>query len=81
MGYLLINFNNFTSFYEVPNFHKKDFSSRGFEKYNIYFCSQSLFQILPDFDLILKKDYIDRVESSNEGNFYLYTPHKIKLNV
>jgi len=51
----LINFNNFTSFYEVPNFHKKDFSSRGFEKYNIYFCSQSLFKILPDFDLILKK--------------------------
>ena len=51
----LVNFNNFTSFYEVPNFKKKDFSFGSFNKYNIYFCSQSLFKILPDFDLILKK--------------------------
>ena len=51
----LINLNNFTSFYEVPNFHKKDISFSSHEKYNIYFCSQSLFKILPDFDLILKK--------------------------
>jgi protein O-GlcNAc transferase len=51
----LINFNNFTSFYEVPNFYRKDFSLNGFEKYNVYFCSQSLFKILPDFDEILKK--------------------------
>ena len=51
----LINFNNFTSFYEVPNFYRKDFSLSSFEKYNVYFCSQSLFKILPDFDQILKK--------------------------
>ena len=51
----LINFNNFTSFYEVPNFYRKDFSLSSFEKYNVYFCSQSLFKILPDFDEILKK--------------------------
>jgi predicted O-linked N-acetylglucosamine transferase (SPINDLY family) len=51
----LINFNNFTSFYEVPNFYKKDFSLSSSEKYNVYFCSQSLFKILPDFDQILKK--------------------------
>jgi predicted O-linked N-acetylglucosamine transferase (SPINDLY family) len=50
----LINFNNFTSFYEVPNFLQKDFNISNFGKYNIYFCSQSLFKILPDFDLILK---------------------------
>ena len=51
----LINFNNFTSFYEVPNFFQKDFNISNFGKHNIYFCSQSLFKILPDFDLILKK--------------------------
>lgn len=51
----LINFNNFTSFYEVPNFLQKDFNISNFGKHNIYFCSQSLFKILPDFDLILKK--------------------------
>jgi predicted O-linked N-acetylglucosamine transferase (SPINDLY family) len=51
----LINFNNFTSFYEVPNFSKRNFKSDNIGKYNIYFCSQSLFKILPDFDLILKK--------------------------
>jgi predicted O-linked N-acetylglucosamine transferase (SPINDLY family) len=51
----LINFNNFTSFYEVPNFLQKDLNISNFGKYNIYFCSQTLFKILPDFDLILKK--------------------------
>ena len=51
----LVTLNNFTSFYEVPDFHKNDLSLGSFDKYNIYFCSQSLFKILPDFDLILKK--------------------------
>jgi len=51
----LINFNNFTTFYEVPNFQKKNFNLISSEKDITYFCSQSLFKILPDFDLILKK--------------------------
>ena len=51
----LITLNNFTTFYEVPNFSKRNFKSNNIGQYNIYFCSQSLFKILPDFDLILKK--------------------------
>jgi predicted O-linked N-acetylglucosamine transferase (SPINDLY family) len=51
----LINFNNFTTFYEVPDFNKKFYNVKQFGNFNIYFCSQSLFKILPDFDLILKK--------------------------
>ena len=51
----LINFNNFTTFYEVPNFYQKNVNIDNFGKFNIYFCSQSLFKILPDFDSILKK--------------------------
>lgn len=51
----LVNFNNFTTFYETPIFDKKLYNTSLFGNFNIYFCSQSLFKILPDFDLIIKK--------------------------
>jgi protein O-GlcNAc transferase len=48
----LILFKNFMNFYKKPIFKKELYRSNN---NNTYFCSQSLFKILPDYDSIIKE--------------------------
>ena len=51
----LIKFNNFSIFHETPLFNKINYDFNGYKNYNVYGCFQSVFKILPEFDLIIKK--------------------------
>lgn len=51
----LIKFNNFPIFYETPSFNQINYDFNDYNNYNVYGCFQSVFKILPEFDLIIKK--------------------------
>lgn len=51
----LIKLNNFSIFYKTPLFNQINYDFDEYKNCNIYGCFQSVFKILPEFDLIIKK--------------------------
>jgi predicted O-linked N-acetylglucosamine transferase (SPINDLY family) len=50
----LIKFKNFNIYCDVPKFNNKDFKYNFPQNNNIYFCPQTIFKLVPDFDEVLK---------------------------
>jgi len=50
----LVSFKNFNIYCDVPRFNKKEFKYNFPQNKNIYFCPQTIFKLVPDFDEILK---------------------------
>jgi len=50
----LIKFKNFNIYCDFPKFHNKEFKYNFPQNKNIYFCPQSIFKLVPDFDEVLK---------------------------
>lgn len=50
----LIKFKNFNIYCDVPRFNNKEFKYNFPQNKNIYFCPQTIFKLVPDFDEVLK---------------------------
>jgi len=50
----LVKFKNFNIYCDIPRFNNKEFNYNFPINKNIYFCPQTIFKIVPDFDEILK---------------------------
>ena len=50
----LVKFKNFNIYCDVPKFNNKDFKYNFPQNNNIYFCPQTIFKLVPDFDEVLK---------------------------
>ncbi len=50
----LIKFKNFNIYCDVPRFNNKEFKYNFPLNKNIYFCPQTIFKLVPDFDEVLK---------------------------
>ena len=50
----LIKFKNFNIYCDVPKFNNKDFKYNFPQNNNIYFCPQTIFKLVPDFDEVLR---------------------------
>lgn len=50
----LVKFKNFNIYCDIPRFNNKEFNYIFPINKNIYFCPQTIFKIVPDFDEILK---------------------------
>ena len=50
----LVKFKNFNIYCDVPTFNNKDFKYKFPQNNNIYFCPQTIFKLVPDFDEVLK---------------------------
>jgi predicted O-linked N-acetylglucosamine transferase (SPINDLY family) len=50
----LIKFKNFNIYCDVPRFNNKEFKFNFPINKNIYFCPQTIFKLVPDFDEVLK---------------------------
>lgn len=50
----LIKFKNFNIYCDVPRFNNKEFNYNFPQNKNIYFCPQTIFKLVPDFDEVLK---------------------------
>lgn len=50
----LIKFKNFNIYCDPPSFNNKEFKYNFPQNKNIYFCPQTIFKLVPDFDEVLK---------------------------
>ena len=50
----LVKFKNFNIYCDVSKFNNKDFKYNFPQNNNIYFCPQTIFKLVPDFDEVLK---------------------------
>ena len=50
----LVKFKNFNIYCDIPKFNNKDFKYKFPQNNNIYFCPQTIFKLVPDFDEVLK---------------------------
>jgi predicted O-linked N-acetylglucosamine transferase (SPINDLY family) len=50
----LVKFKNFNIYCDVPKFNNRDFKYNFPQNNNIYFCPQTIFKLVPDFDEVLK---------------------------
>jgi predicted O-linked N-acetylglucosamine transferase (SPINDLY family) len=50
----LIKFKNFNIYCDAPRFNNKEFKYNFPQNKNIYFCPQTIFKLVPDFDEVLK---------------------------
>jgi predicted O-linked N-acetylglucosamine transferase (SPINDLY family) len=50
----LVKFKNFNIYCDAPKFNNKDFKYNFPQNNNIYFCPQTIFKLVPDFDEVLK---------------------------
>lgn len=50
----LIKFKNFNIYCDTPRFNNKEFKYNFPQNKNIYFCPQTIFKLVPDFDEVLK---------------------------